>query len=356
MKIALWGCGNYLKKFLSQPGLYKNDEIICLVDNNKGLWHTRKSGYLVVSPEELLSYSFDKIVICVEKDEEIILQLIERLHVEKNKIISLNSIYDQILNKMIEKYRYSKDKEINLMISAFVENGIDVWGNYKPEIHNYEVYRDDENNPFVVTNGKKIFYPKDYEFIVENDKEYLFDLYYEQKSGSPHLYIDSCVSLENAIIVDAGACEGNFAIRFVETAKKIYVIEPDGKWMECLKKTFEPYLDRVIFCEKKLDRYDSENTITLDSLLNGECIDFLKMDIEGYEVEAILGGKKTLEKSDAKCSICAYHKNGDEENIKFLLQKLGYNTFVSNGYMFFLYDENIFDNPELRRGIVYGEK
>lgn len=46
----------------------------------------------------------------------------------------------------------------------------------------------------------------------------------------------------------------------------------------------------------------------------------------------------------------------DEENIKFIMKSLGYQTDVSNGYMFFSYDENIFDTLDLRKGVVYAYK
>lgn len=85
-----------------------------------------------------------------------------------------------------------------------------------------------------------------------------------------------------------------------------------------------------------------------------EPIDFLKMDIEGAEIDALLGGKRLLQASRARCAICSYHRSHDEENIKLILQALGYRTATSHGYMFFPYDPHCLETLEFRRGVVYG--
>ncbi len=94
---------------------------------------------------------------------------------------------------------------------------------------------------------------------------------------------------------------------------------------------------------------------TLDSSIS-EKIDFLKMDIEGYEVRALLGGINVLTSSDAKLSICAYHRQYDSKYIEFMLNAMGYRVSRSNGCMFFLYDEDIDRSLDFRNGVLYGDK
>jgi len=53
--------------------------------------------------------------------------------------------------------------------------------------------------------------------------------------------------------------------------------------------------------------------ITLDSLLN-KC-DIIKLDVEGFENEAIRGAKNVLKKYKPVLTICAYHKLDDLETI-----------------------------------------
>ena len=76
------------------------------------------------------------------------------------------------------------------------------------------------------------------------------------------------------------------------------------------------------------------------------------MDVEGFELEALEGGKRLLRESGAYCAICSYHKHDDEKKIREFLEKLGYQTDTSEGYMFFPYDDDL----ELRKGVVYGIK
>lgn len=80
------------------------------------------------------------------------------------------------------------------------------------------------------------------------------------------------------------------------------------------------------------------------------------MDIKGAEIDALLGAKNALLNSNTNCAIYSYHRMNDEENIRFILVNLGYWTQVSEEYMFFYIDENIYDTLDLRKGVVYAKK
>lgn len=68
---------------------------------------------------------------------------------------------------------------------------------------------------------------------------------------------------------------------------------------------------------------------TIDSLID-EKVTYLKMDIEGTELKALLGAKETILRSKPKLAICVYHKPEDLIEIPLLLKGL-----VSD-YRFFL--------------------
>ena len=125
--------------------------------------------------------------------------------------------------------------------------------------------------------------------------------------------------------------------------------------MQALQRTFRDYQEKVVFCNKFLSGRDNAKEITLDNLVR-EKVDFLKMDIEGAEVEALLGSKDVLTRSKARCAICSYHRQYDEKYISYILESYGYKTSHSEGYMFFPYDDDMEDTLDLRRGIVYGVK
>lgn len=357
MRIVIWGMGNCMNSFMEKTGLYRKDTIVAFVDNNEKLWGKSYYNVPILAPEELHRVNYDYIIICVLDDIAIKKQITEELNINITRVKTIREIENDYIRKIVNKYKDNKDEEIQDAILHIKKNGLSVWLNYSPDASDYVIYRDEDKHPYVIFEGKRIYYPDTHHFPKCNGVEYIRDIMYEQKENSPHLYLRN----ENVIqagdtIIDAGTCEGNFAIRFIDKVKKVYLIESNPLWVECLERTFRPYKNKTVICEKFLTRYDSENNITIDSLVNDEKIDFLKMDIEGAEIDALLGAKNTLLKNNVKCSICSYHKMNDEKNIRFIMEALGYQTDVSDGYMFFSYDENIFDTLDLRKGMVYAYK
>ncbi len=68
----------------------------------------------------------------------------------------------------------------------------------------------------------------------------------------------------------------------------------------------------------------------LDEAIGEESPSFIKMDIEGAELEALKGAKNIIQKYAPKLAVCVYHKPEDMEEIPQLL--LEYNP----NYRFYL--------------------
>lgn len=353
MRIVVWGTG-YIANEYMERGCYRiNDEVIAFVDNNRSLWGQKYKGIKIVSPDELQNLNFGRLIICTTYCSEVKEQIRKYTNVDGNKVITYFDLEEEIKGKLIDQYKNSPNMEIQAIIKYYKVHSLNIFGYYEGEREiKYPVKYETDGMPYIIFEGKKMFYPKKHKFSKSCDCVYVKNLLYEQGMHSPHRYIKSDnIIRKNMVIVDAGVCEGNFALRYVEDAKKIYLIESDPHWVEALNRTFQPYKDKVVICDKYLSGEDTEDTITLDSLIN-EKIDLLKMDIEGYETEALKGGNRILRESSAYCAICSYHKHGDEQEIRSLLQSYGYQTDTSEGYMFFPYDTCL----ELRKGVVYGEK
>jgi FkbM family methyltransferase len=73
---------------------------------------------------------------------------------------------------------------------------------------------------------------------------------------------------------------------------------------------------------------------TLDSLVEGARTTFIKLDIEGFEVEALLGARKTIERYAPVLAVCVYHKQDHVWKIPLLLREL------REDYAFFLRPHN----------------
>jgi len=356
MKAIVWGTGNIAKSFYKKKVMYRDFEIVSFVDNNSDMWNTEFEGIKIISPKEALEQEFDVILIWNSFVDEIIKQLFEEFQITKDIIFTYQDLEKQLCRDVYEKYKNDTDVQLRKVLNYYCCKGFNIYGYYEGRASRCFVERDNDGWPFIVYEGKRMYYPKNYKFTQYNGKEYVLDASYEQGNHSPHQYIKEDNQIKDgSIIVDAGAREGDFSLRYADKAKKIYLIESDTEWMGALRKTFEKYGDKIVFCPKFLTCYDSKTTITLDSLVK-EKIDFMKMDIEGAEIDALLGGKKVLQRSNAQCAICSYHKINDAENIKWIMKNLGYQTSESEGYMFFVFDEAIVDSMDFRKGIVYTNK
>lgn len=361
-KCIVWGTGEVFEiifkhKDMLYSELWIDYEILAFADNDQNKWGKDFHNKKIISPSQISEYEYDKIVICSSYYEEIRKQCTDELGISKNCIVLGEDLIKYFLKTLKKKYFDCEDQEILDILKHYEVKGFNIFGTYNAhEGKKSLVYRDTDNAPYILFEGKKMYYPMTFCFFHQNGQEYVKDVLGEQGELSPHKYIRTPEDIpENAVIVDAGVCEGNFALRYIEKAKKIYLIEPDHIWMDALKKTFAPYSDKVVFCEKFLGNNDTKDTIKLDSLVK-ENINFLKMDIEGAEIDALSGGAQILTCSNAKCAICSYHKQYDERNIKALLKTYGYRTSTSKGYMFFIHDTTIKDSLDFRRGIVYGNK
>lgn len=158
------------------------------------------------------------------------------------------------------------------------------------------------------------------------------------------------------VVIDAGGCWGDTALYFAQRADFVYCYECVPSNLAILKRNLDlnPGLARKIsIVPKALDReagktiHFSENgpgscgavkgievtTDTIDNLAdsNGlERVDFVKMDIEGAEMDALMGGEKTIRAHRPRLAISVYHSLQDFVRIPRWIASLGL------GYKFYL--------------------
>lgn len=217
----------------------------------------------------------------------------------------------------------------------------------------------EKNLPYVLHNGKCLYFP--YSFSL-NKCESMYRSYISEecllgggyRDKAPHQYQTDKFKIEQGdILVDVGCAEALLALDAIEKVSKVYLIEADKRWIPALKATFESYQEKVELINKYVSDKDSETTITLENILlneQGKKI-FVKMDIEGAEVNVLKGSKEFLSKSaDVKIACCTYHREHDAEIILSLLESMGYHTEFSEGYMLFLGDEIKY--PYFRHGVL----
>ena len=166
-------------------------------------------------------------------------------------------------------------------------------------------------------------------FKVSGKVSYLFDTHYEK----PLLYEEILHLGENEVIVDLGAYDGDTIREFLTATggryKKIYAFEPDAKNfrkltaktdgmenLECFNLGAWDKKETLFFQKKKgrnSHQADEGIPVEFDSVDNTvkDEVTFIKMDIEGAELKALEGARKTIIKHRPKLYVCAYHRNED---------------------------------------------
>lgn len=158
---------------------------------------------------------------------------------------------------------------------------------------------------------------------------------------------DLIPDIDNISFVDGGGYVGDTLptiIKKFPNFKKIYCIEPNDLHLSIAKKNFEQFKNiKFIHCglgkEKRLKiddnknanncahDYQASNINTIDNLINEE-VDFIKMDIEGAEQDAIKGAQNIIKKYTPILAICIYHKAEDWYKVPEQVLKINSNYKV----------------------------
>ena len=171
---------------------------------------------------------------------------------------------------------------------------------------------------------------------------YTGNLDYYEKVVSKEEYFpeDIAPKSKNHVFLDVGAYNGNTIEDFIEFSgayEKVYAFEPFASSAEIIKtKNFDK--TEVIAAAAsnytgKKDFYCNNygsltmvttileeganhekvtlDTVAIDDVLKGRKATFIKMDIEGSELEALHGAEKTIKEYKPFLAICVYHKKED---------------------------------------------
>jgi FkbM family methyltransferase len=169
------------------------------------------------------------------------------------------------------------------------------------------------------------------------------------------------------ICIDIGANVGNYSIALAQFAEKVYSFEPNPKTFELLKKNTDNYKN-IIPVNKALsdesgvkefyatyqsglsgfgdtkrgdvvDKFDVD-CVTLDDYFKDR-VNFIKIDVEGFEGHVLRGARKILETQKPKLYIELSDRNYaalgfDVGQVKKYLFDLGYKVVSQDGPNFFM--------------------
>ncbi len=193
---------------------------------------------------------------------------------------------------------------------------------------------------FLKNYNKPLYYP------VSMDLKPLYQVIVEScEPNNWHFYEAEGTTVEtDDIVVDCGAAEGLFSLLACQKCKKLYLVEPMPLFIECLKKTFKNITNSEILAyglsDQPKEAYISSNDIsssinnfgngkkikleTLDNLFYKKQLPltYLKIDVEGSEIELLQGGYETIKKNKPKIAIAVYHRESDVPVIEKFLKSI----------------------------------
>lgn len=134
--------------------------------------------------------------------------------------------------------------------------------------------------------------------------------------------------------LDCGSYDGQSAIaymNFIGEECQVYAFEPDKKNYQNLVNKMKSRsnvicLNKGCFSSEKMLSFTSNGDMssslqdggneivevtTIDKVIGDEKVAFIKMDIEGAELEALKGARKIIERDMPILAISAYHKQED---------------------------------------------
>jgi FkbM family methyltransferase len=201
----------------------------------------------------------------------------------------------------------------------------------------------------------------------------------EQSAGSAHVYERGSVVIRRGdIVIDGGAHLGVFTrLALLRGAGRVIAFEPQADIVECFRRTFarEIAAGQVTVVAKAV--WDQTGTLEFDGSgqsfralgsadtrpstsavlrmpsttidetvesLGLERVDFIKMDIEGAERQALRGARHTIARWKPNMAVCIYHRPDDPQAIPaavrearkdYQVPKLRPGEFASNLLLWF---------------------
>ncbi len=368
LKIILFGVGTNGKKIIDAYFKYdKCFEIIAIADNFSHMKEFK--GIPIIKPDNISNFLYDEIWITTIYYQEIMEQLTGKLCIARSAIryieFPMPFLEQQIYKKYdgeIKKGRKCESDELQEVIDYVKLKGIRMYcypffDEYAEK--DYSVFFDTDCGLYYgMYAGKKIYLAKTYN-SPQKAKQYLRYIHMEQDYRSPHCYLAEGFQIgKGEVGIDIGAAEGVFALDIIDKVGKIYLIEAESEWCEALTLTFRNYRHKVTIIQGFVSNSEDEGKIVLDKQFKDLHIDFIKMDIEGAEKEALQGAANLIENNRIKLAVCTYHRMPDYQEISRWLLEKGYSVKNSKGYVICQgeWELDCLPDVDFRRALLWADR
>lgn len=284
-----------------------------LCDNNQSLWGQRQWGLEILPPARLEEvYWAYNVLVLVPYEHEIIPQL-RSLPVPPQEIFRLDFYYEEPDTvSYFQSVQRDMEKMYGLLGDQLSKD------TFEAVIH-YRINRD----PDILKNVE-----------ISRERQYF-----------PECLGGKAVLRQDEVFVDAGAYTGDTVQEFLTAVngqysvihafepnarnfEKLSVFAADIPRMSCYHTGIGDKKSTLCFSStgKSSHADESGETVvpvdTLDALLDGAAVTYLKMDIEGMECAGLRGAKKLIQTHRPNLAICTYHRNADMVEVPRLIKEI----------------------------------
>lgn len=296
--VVFYGCGVFFHSIVETWKEYVGRGIDYCCDSDSGKWGKYFCGVKCISPEELMGLK-DKCSVFVTIGE--FKHVYHFLAI--NNFVSVNLVYKYDLVSSVILSDLKTDESTDMLCNV------------------YDLLKDKKS--------QKVFYAIIDRFLGDGKNINIMADVCDENQYYP---LDVIKLSDHESFVDAGAFIGDTINNFVGRTRgkfdRIFSFEVDAVNFKLLQKNVKnmPCHDRIKMFN--IGILDSECDITysvdtlqstigtgegkghvmpLDDVLKDEKVTFIKMDIEGAELQALRGAKKIIQDQKPKLAICVYH-------------------------------------------------
>lgn len=359
-----------------------SDRVAFFCDSDSGKQHKSKNDVEIISPEELLLRKEEYAVLLPASvyTEEMKLQLLSGgFPDEKIYIFPIDDLFTRHLRKRddLEEIFFGEGNQFVLFGDALPEI---IFGNLLREskipftvISNAEKNLDERQSSivrfagnsqcyFICLNGGKTEQLMEMGIPEHRILQFTHELdefqYFDPEVGSLHK------QGVREVFIDGGSCDLNTSIRFLNWCNaecdKVYAFECDRRGVKLCQERLQritklsavtELIPKGLWSEETTlhffeASYVSGSNVTknaragtvdietesIDHVLKGERATFIKMDIEGSELEALKGAEKTILKWHPLLAISLYHKLEDIVTIPSYIKSIvpEYKLYIRN--------------------------
>lgn len=326
--ICIFGTGDWFTYAIQsyEPFISRGVDFLC--DNDSAKWGTMINGVKCISPDELVSYKEEVFVFVAIKNPQPIFE----------QLRSIGIVHMNIVNPWLQqKYENNRFEDIE-----WRDNLVDVIDEV------CELYEDEWSRETLIgIMETRYLLPPEYEnysrLMVSKGDDY----FWETPIGS--------LITDGEDFVDIGAYTGDTVKSFLSKVDNkfscVYCFELDksnykllDNWVDSfddgLKNRIKLYNfglgnhDESIFykpCKeltKVVKNGDMKEGLVegkikrLDNILGDRKVSMMKLDVEGMEIDVLLGAENIIRLQKPKLAISVYHKNADIWEIPKLIKRM----------------------------------